>query len=161
MLRAPEARDRAAVIELYASPEVGTYIGGARSREELERAIPQVPTERPGGFVVELDGATIGVVTLDRRDAENFPRQVVGKVELGYLILPEFWGHGYATEACAVALDWFADALPAEPVALVTQTANRPSVRLAEKLGFTEVERFEAYGAEQWLGVRAAHVPSV
>jgi RimJ/RimL family protein N-acetyltransferase len=28
VLREPEARDRAAVIELLASPEVGTYLGG-------------------------------------------------------------------------------------------------------------------------------------
>jgi RimJ/RimL family protein N-acetyltransferase len=34
-----------------------------------------------------------------------------------------------------------------------TQTANDRSMRLAAKLGFTEVERFEEYGAEQWLGV--------
>ena len=36
---------------------------------------------------------------------------------------------------------------------LTTQTANAPSMRLAAKLGFSEVERFEEYGAEQWLGV--------
>ena len=35
---------------------------------------------------------------------------------------------------------------------LFTQTANVRSMRLAAKLGFTEVERFEAYGAEQWFG---------
>ena len=29
-------------------------------------------------------------------------------------------------------------------------------MRLAAKLGFTEVERYEAYGAEQWFGVRGA-----
>jgi hypothetical protein len=28
MLRGPEARDRLALIELFTSPEVGTYIGG-------------------------------------------------------------------------------------------------------------------------------------
>ena len=26
-------------------------------------------------------------------------------------------------------------------------------MRLAAKLGFTEVERFQAYGAEQWFGL--------
>ena len=36
---------------------------------------------------------------------------------------------------------------------LSTQTANAASLRLAIKLGFTEVERYEDYGAEQWLGV--------
>lgn len=48
MLREPEARDRAALIELFTSPEVGTYIGGPRSRDELERALPGVPERRPG-----------------------------------------------------------------------------------------------------------------
>jgi RimJ/RimL family protein N-acetyltransferase len=39
---------------------------------------------------------------------------------------------------------------------LTTQTANVGSMRLAAKLGFTEVERFQAWDAEQWLGVRSA-----
>jgi RimJ/RimL family protein N-acetyltransferase len=38
-------------------------------------------------------------------------------------------------------------------VVLSPQTANERSIRLATKLGFTEVERFEEYGAEQWFGV--------
>jgi RimJ/RimL family protein N-acetyltransferase len=62
-------------------------------------------------------------------------------------------GHGYAAEACAAALGWFAGALPGEPVALTTQTANDRSMRLAARLGFVEVERFEMYGAEQWFGL--------
>jgi RimJ/RimL family protein N-acetyltransferase len=153
LLREPEVRDRAAAIELNASPEVGAYIGGARPRDELERAIPAVPRGRPGQFIVDLDGAMIGLVQLDRRDADYQVRPAVGKVELGYLFLPEAWGYGYAAEACAAALDWFAGALPGEPVVLATQTANERSMRLAERLGFTEMERLEAYGAEQWFGV--------
>jgi RimJ/RimL family protein N-acetyltransferase len=160
VLRAPEARDRAAVIELNASPEVCAYMGGPRPRDELERAVPKVPKQRPGGFVVELDGTIIGIVTLERRDAEYEVRPAVGKVDLGYLFLPEVWGHGYAAESCAAALDWFASALPNEPVVLTTQTANKRSVRLALKLGFIEVERLEAYGAEQWFGIRSPVTPS-
>ena len=37
---------------------------------------------------------------------------------------------------------------------LGTQTANARSMRLAAKLGFTEVQRYEAWGAGQWLGMR-------
>jgi RimJ/RimL family protein N-acetyltransferase len=155
VLREPEARDRAAVIELFSSSEVGTYVGGPRSRDELEGAVPDSPKRRPGLFVVDLDGAMIGMVTLDRRDAEHpgHVRQDAGEAELGYMFLPQAWGFGYAAEACAAALDWIAGALPGEPVLLCTQTANDRSMRLATKLGFTEVERFEQYGAEQWLGV--------
>lgn len=155
MLREPEVRDRAAVIELFASPEVGTHIGGPRPHDELERAVPEVPQRRPGLFVVELDGAMIGIVTLDRRDAgrKGHIRPEGGEAELGYLFLPETWGRGYATEACAAALEWFAGAHPGEPVVLSTQTVNEASMRVAAKLGFTEMERFEEYGAEQWFGV--------
>ncbi|MEV7042567.1 GNAT family N-acetyltransferase [Amycolatopsis sp. NPDC051061] len=151
VLRESEARDRATFIELFASPEVGTYIGGPQPRDALERATAEVPGRRPGLFVVELDGAMIGMITLDPRDEKEHVRP---ETELGYLFLPHVWGHGYAAEACAAALGWFARARPGEPVVLCTQTANDRSMRLAAKLGFTEVERFEAYGAEQWLGAR-------
>ena len=155
MLREPEARDRAALIELFASPEVGTYLGGPRARDELERAVPEAPRRRPGLFVVDLDGAMIGIVTLDRRDAgrKGHVRPEGGEPELGYMFLPEAWGCGYASEAGAAALDWFSGVLPGEPVVLSTQTANEGSMRVAAKLGFTEVDRFEDFGAEQWLGV--------
>ncbi|MER5795917.1 GNAT family N-acetyltransferase [Streptomyces sp. NPDC001980] len=154
VLRESEARDRTAVIELNASPEVGTYVGGPRPRAELERMVPEVPGRRPGFFVVELDGTTIGTVELDPQGPEcPADRLAAGETHLGYLFLPEAWGHGYAGEACAAVLDWFSGVLPGEPVVLYTQTANLRSMRLAAKLGFTEVERFEEWGAEQWFGV--------
>lgn len=133
MLREPEARDRAAFIELLASPEAHTYLGGPRPRDELEREMPgAAPEQCPGKFVVDL----------------------------GYPFLPGAWGFGYAAEACAAALDWFEGVLPGEPVVLTTQTANVGSMRLAAKLGFTEVERFQAWDAEQWLGLRSPVTPS-
>ncbi|MFK0249589.1 GNAT family N-acetyltransferase [Amycolatopsis azurea] len=162
VLRESEARDRAAFIELFASSEVGTYIGGPRPRDELERVVPEVPGRRFGLFVIEFDGAMIGMITLDQRDAER-PGHVcpdAGETELGYLFLPEAWGRGYAAEACAAALGWFADAVPGEPVVLCTQAVNDRAMRVAAKLGFTEVERFEEYGAEQWFGVWYSLPPS-
>ncbi|MEU8892385.1 GNAT family N-acetyltransferase [Streptomyces sp. NPDC048442] len=158
VLRESEARDRAAFVELNSSPLVGTYLGGPQPRSELERTVPEVPGRRPGFFVVELDGAMIGTIQLDARDPERpgYRRPEAGERELGYLFLPQAWGHGYAVEACTAALGWFAEVLPGEPVVLCTQTANDRSMRLAAKLGFTEVERYEEWGAEQWFGVRSA-----
>lgn len=161
VLRGPEVRDRAALVELFTSPEVGTYIGGPRPRAEFERALPAVPERRPGLFVADLGGAMIGIVTFDRHDPDR-PGHVLpdgGEAELGYMFLPEAWGCGYAAEACAAALGWFGVALPGEPVVLCTQAANDRSLRLATRLGFTEVERFEEYGAEQWFGVRHPPAP--
>ncbi|CAM5718160.1 N-acetyltransferase [Streptomyces badius] len=154
VLRESEARDRAAFVELFASAHVRAYLGGPHPRDELERAVPEVPGRRAGLFVVELDGAMIGTVTLEQRDPERPGRlrPEGGRTEIGYMFLPEAWGSGYAAEACAAALDWFAAARPGEPVGLCTQIANVASMRLALKLGFTEVTRFEEFGAEQWFG---------
>ncbi len=159
MLREPEARDRAACIELLASPEVHAYLGGPRPRGELERETPGAPEQCPGLFTVDLGGAMIGQVIL-RRAAGHGPPAAAGKAELGYLFLPQAWGFGCAAEACTAALGWLDVTLPGEPVVLFTQTANARSMRLAAKLGFTEVERFEAWDAEQWFGMRPPVTPS-
>jgi RimJ/RimL family protein N-acetyltransferase len=151
VLRAPEPRDRAALIELLASSEVGTYLGGPQPRDKLEREMPELPDRPPGLFVVDLGGVMIGQVILKRATGHG-----AGEAELGYLFLPEAWGFGYAAEACSAALDWLDNTLPGQPVVLKTQTANVRSMRLAAKLGFTEVGRYEAWGAEQWFGQRPA-----
>ncbi|MFG2894977.1 GNAT family N-acetyltransferase [Streptomyces sp. NPDC048248] len=161
VLRESESRDRAVFIELFTSSEVGTYLGGPRPRDDCERALPETPERRPGLFVIELDGTMIGTIELNRREGEHrsHVRPDAGEAELGYLLLPEAWGHGYAAEACAAALGWYADARPGEPVVLCTQAANDRSMRLAAKLGFTEVQRYEEWGAQQWMGVWSPVMP--
>jgi len=91
VLREPEARDRAAFIELLASPEVHTYLGGPRPRDELEREMPAAPERWPGSFVVDLDGAMIGQILLKRATGHRRPA-AAGKADLGYLLLPRAWG---------------------------------------------------------------------
>lgn len=155
VLREAEASDHAVFISLLGSPEVHTYLGGPRARDELDE-LPETPGSDLGVAVVELDGAMIGQVILRRSETKE---RGTGKAELGYLFLPEAWGFGYATEACEAALNWLDNVLPGEPVVLCTQTANARSMHLAAKLGFTEVERYHAWGAEQWFGMRSPAPP--
>ena len=154
VLREAEARDHPVFMDLLGSSEVHTYLGGPRTRDELDE-LPQTPGPELGVCVVQLGDAMIGEVILRRAAGERG----TGKAELGYLFLPQTWGSGYATEACEAALGWLDNVLPGEPVVLFTQTANTRSLRLAAKLGFTEVERFRAWDAEQWFGMRPPVTP--
>nr|WP_269810115.1 GNAT family N-acetyltransferase [Kineosporia rhizophila] len=157
LLRASRPSDRERFQKLFGSAEVGAYVGGPQPADELER-LPEVPGQRPGVFVVDLDGVMIGLVMLERRNLgpADRVRPENGEVDLGYLFLPEFWGMGFAAEACTAALTWFDEVFPGEPVVLCTQTANQRSLSLATRLGFVEVQRYQKFGSEQWFGVRAA-----
>ncbi len=162
VLRAPEARDRGAFLDLGSDDEVNHHLGGGRDRAELDAELPAVPADRPGQFVMEHDGDFVGWVGLGRRDPER-PGRVEADgadLELSYVTPVSAWGHGYATEAALAVLAW-ADEVLGEAVVVCTQTSNARSRALAARLGFTEVARFEEFGAEQWFGVRIRADPSV
>lgn len=54
---------------------------------------------------------------------------------LGYRFAPEAWGHGFATEAAAVALDAARSTRPETPVTARVLAGNTASVRVLERLG--------------------------
>ena len=124
------------------------------TKDALEQDMPAVPGMAPGTFVIEHQGAFIGIVRLDRRDSTvpGHIRPEGNELEVSYLLLPQFWGRGYASEAVRAVLDWAGESLPDRDVVICTQVANERSLRLAKRLGFTEAARFDLHGAAQWLG---------
>lgn len=159
VLRESEARDRAPFIGLPAPPEAHTYLGGPARLTSWSTIWPGRPS---GGRGVS---SWVSTGRWSARSSSDEQRSTVARLlrgrPIGYLFLPRACGLGYAAEACAAALDWFDGVLPGEPVVLTTQTATVGSTRLAAKPGFTEVERFHAWDAEQWLGLRPPVTPSV
>lgn len=55
---------------------------------------------------------------------------------VGYCLNEAAWGHGYATEAARVLLQWAFDTLDLNRVQSETDTRNAASARVLEKLGF-------------------------
>lgn len=155
LLRPPEARDRETFLDLGSDDQVNHHLGGGRDRAELDAAMPAVPADRPGQFVVEHEGRFVGWMGLGRRDPDRPGRASPdgGDLELSYVTPASAWGHGYATEAGVAILAWSDERL-GEPMVVCTQVTNLASLRLAERLGFTELDRFEEFGAQQWFGVR-------
>jgi RimJ/RimL family protein N-acetyltransferase len=156
-IREPREEDRDGLIDLHTSPEVRRHLGGPLPRERAEEGMTGPCGRRPGSFVMRENGSGsfVGIVDIDRRDSSR-PGHLLptrDELEISYLLLPLYWGKGYAEEAVRAVLGWAASTLPDTHVVAVTQVANTRSVTLLERLGFTEVERFPEFGAEQSLCV--------
>ncbi|RYZ72972.1 MAG: N-acetyltransferase [Lysobacteraceae bacterium] len=64
------------------------------------------------------------------------PRPGLQDVDLGYALLPAFWGRGYAAEAAAAVLADARARLGLSRIVAITDPANQGSIRVLEKLGF-------------------------
>ncbi len=65
-------------------------------------------------------------------------------VEIGWTLLPAFWGRGYATEAARAALAYGFEIVGLEEIVSFTMVENRASRRVMERIGMTydrEIER--------------------
>jgi RimJ/RimL family protein N-acetyltransferase len=122
---------------LDADPNVQATVFGStytydQTRERTERRTRFWDENGYGDYVVRLhDGTFIGTGGL-------FPSHQPGAIALGYTLLPEHWGQGYATEL-AISLAAVAEQLePTQVVAIVLET-NLASRRVLEKAGFALV----------------------
>jgi RimJ/RimL family protein N-acetyltransferase len=75
-------------------------------------------------------GTPIGMCGLIKRDVLDYP-------DLGYAFLPEFWGKGYAKEACDCILNIDAVNSCLKTILAITLPDNLSSNDLLKKVGFT------------------------
>jgi RimJ/RimL family protein N-acetyltransferase len=73
----------------------------------------------------------------------DFKRDIVpsieGMPELGWALLPQFHGRGYATEALRAVLAWGDDHIAQRRTVCIIHPDNHPSFRVAEKLGYKAI----------------------
>jgi len=75
--------------------------------------------------------------------------------DVGYQLLPKFWGNGYATEATLFFLDYAFNVLQAEEVNAYAHTTNKASIRVLEKCGLHPVQHFLSDGHEMvWFAIK-------
>ncbi len=61
-------------------------------------------------------------------------------LELGYHLLPEYWGKGLAREAAACCIAWARDTLKTREIKAGHHPQNAPSGKVLIKLGFRQIE---------------------
>ena len=81
----------------------------------------------------KADGRVLGFTGIIRgRDGP-----IEGKLEIGWRLASDCWGHGYASEAARASLDWVAENRPGEDVYAITAVINTRSRAVMERLGMT------------------------
>jgi len=135
-LRPPIAEDFDGFAEFMGNSESARFVGGVQPRPIAWRSFLQLAGSwEILGFtmfsVLEKEtGAWIG------RVGPWMPEGWPG-TEVGWGILPQHWGQGFATEAAVATIDWAFDALGWDEVIHVIAPENLASRRVATKLGST------------------------
>ncbi len=62
------------------------------------------------------------------------------EIEIGYQLMPEAWGNGYASEAARALLDHGFRELELDQIVAVSLPDNKPSLRVLQRLGLPYIE---------------------
>ncbi len=108
--------------EGYSRADVRSWVATVRRDFEADTDFNFVIT-RPG------DGTVLGACGLNKVDRAN------RLANIGYWVRTTATGHGWATEAAALAAHWALGEGGMNRLELVVATTNRSSLRVAEKLG--------------------------
>ncbi|MFL6844777.1 MAG: GNAT family N-acetyltransferase [Allosphingosinicella sp.] len=142
-LRGFRASDLDAQAEAMTDPEVVRHLGGSpMSREDTWRKILASPGLWAllgyGYWVMERreDGAYLGQIGFADFKRDMKPR-IEGLPEMGWIVARRAHGQGYATEAALAALAWADEALGRPEITAIISHENAPSIRVAEKGGFS------------------------
>jgi RimJ/RimL family protein N-acetyltransferase len=146
-LRAHSADDFAACIPIWNDPIVTRFIGGrAYTPEEvwqrMQRYAGSWVLVGHGFWVIEemATGRVIGEIGIMDAKREMDPPFGEDR-ELGWALLPDVHGKGYASEALKSVVDWERRVLGGACLVALIDPDNAPSIKLAKKFGFTERAR--------------------
>lgn len=130
------------VHSLHTLPEVlETSVGAATTRDETARR-----SER--AFSMWLAGDRADMLIFDAQSGAFagdigfwFMEPMTGQGMIGYALMPEFRGRGFATRAANLVAEWLFDHVGLERLIAGTEPDNTGSQRVLERAGFTR----EAY----------------
>ena len=134
VLRRARPDDLEAMHEVLSNPVAMRYWSSLphESVEQTRDWLASMIEDEPGvreDFIIEHDGRAIG-----KAGCYRLP-------EIGYILHPDYWGQGFATEALTAVIAHIFAHHPVDALRADIDPRNLASIRLLERLGFTESHR--------------------
>jgi RimJ/RimL family protein N-acetyltransferase len=149
LLREFTLDDAEAYLHMFSDPQMTRFTGGNLGVTTLEAARASLRDRpladyRKHGFgrlacVCKDSGLVIGFAGLKFLDD-------LQDVDIGYRLLPAYWGKGLATEACRPVLRQGFEEFNLPHILGLVDPANTASVRVLVKLGFGYLEAIPYHG---------------
>jgi len=134
-----EERDRELFHRINSDEAVMEFFPFRRDRAQADAKMNEmradIARQGYGWTAVEIaaTGQCIGFVGL--HDVEIEPILPAGSIEIGWRLAPEFWGHGYVTEAAAALFDYGFETLGLAEITSFAVANNKRSTAVMERLG--------------------------
>jgi RimJ/RimL family protein N-acetyltransferase len=133
--------DRRALAAAGSVPDIVHYFGAPpEPGGELEFFQRRWNEDVAAAFAIRVGGDSVGVVLLERRTQ--------GHADLGYWLLPDARGRGYASRAVRLVAIWALRTMGFPRVQLWASPDNKRSQRVADLSGFKYEGRLRNYGVE-------------
>ena len=142
ILRRFEADDAKLIFELDSNPLVHRYLGNKpiKTMKEAEAVVELIPSQ--------YQKFGIGRWAMIEKSTRNFigwnglkfvTERINGRsnyYDLGYRLVPDYWGKGFATEGALVSVSYAKEELKLHELYAAAHVDNVASNRIIQKLGF-------------------------
>lgn len=150
-LRPVEEEDVEFIQRTINNPQVRSSIFAVdpKNRTQEREWVNSLGDNEGAHLLICIDGDPVGSISLKP------PNEVWGTAEVGYMITPEQWDNGYATDALGSICGYAFKERRLNKVYATTYATNPASGRVLEKVGFTKegVLREEGFTEGEYVDV--------
>lgn len=153
--------DAALLHALNHAPRVMTYL------QRVPPTLDEVVTSTiPGRMQIAIDHPGYGMWLAFSRSSGEFVGRFSlrpfgsepGEIEIGYGLMPSFWGMGLASEASRELLRYAFEELNANRFVAITMFVNTPSRKVMERIGLKNVRTFHEHFDDPLPGTEKGEV---
>ncbi len=140
-LRSLRTTDFEALYALFSDPEVMKFsIGGTKTPDEVRTwLLEEIRNSKNGSGIgilavkLRSSATVIGYCGLTRFSSLDG----VKEIEIGYRLVRQYWGYGYATEAASAVRDFAFTTLQLDRLIALIELINVRSIAVAQKIGMS------------------------